>query len=385
MLKRLIIKNINSIDDCEIDFRKGSYKFGEDNVLNDIVNPIAIYGHNGSGKTSIFTSIGYLINLMIEPAESLMPFIVNQFNFNEYMKNPSKERMDLITGTISLFFDLGDDCYEYSISTTSLRQIRYEHLKQNDKYVFDREEASYEYNGKHFEFDNVSFLIPTLRRLASSEINDEVIQTVYGYISSFTFVNLPYINRGAFVISKIFKNVSYYDLLVNHSKEVQSILKNYNEFPTYSIEKKKDHLKVLSDPDSQYVIKLESKDFKGELPFNMISAGMKNQSVLLSILLSAPNNSIIFVDELEQALHPSTIKSFLEVVKKKKIQLVFSSHNTYILQTLRPDQIYFARWNQGFSKYYRLSKIYPNIREINNIEKMYISSVFDEAIKRNEQ
>ena len=25
--------------------------------------------------------------------------------------------------------------------------------------------------------------------------------------------------------------------------------------------------------------------------------------------------------------------------------------------------------------------LYPNIREINNIEKMYLSSVFDEAIK----
>ena len=112
----------------------------------------------------------------------------------------------------------------------------------------------------------------------------------------------------------------------------------------------------------------------------MISAGMKNQSLLLSIILSMPEHGVLFVDELEQALHPSAIKSFLKVVKEKNIQLVFSSHNTYILQLLRPDQVYFAKWDNGFSKYARLSKIYPNIREINNIEKMYLSSVFDEGI-----
>ena len=51
---------------------------------------------------------------------------------------------------------------------------------------------------------------------------------------------------------------------------------------------------------------------------------------------------------------------------------------------MRPDQVYFAKWAKGFSNYYRLSKIYPNIREINNIEKMYLSSTFDEEMKEDE-
>ena len=48
---------------------------------------------------------------------------------------------------------------------------------------------------------------------------------------------------------------------------------------------------------------------------------------------------------------------------------------------LRPDQIFFANWRNGFSNYKKLSDIYPNIREVNNIEKMYLSNVFDEDIK----
>ena len=117
----------------------------------------------------------------------------------------------------------------------------------------------------------------------------------------------------------------------------------------------------------------------------MISVGMQNQSILLSLILSMPKNSVLFIDEVDIALHPSALKSFLEVIRKKEIQVVLTLHNTYAMQFLRPDQIYFSKWSHGFSSYYRLSKIYPNIREVNNIEKMYLSTLFDGAIEDNEK
>jgi hypothetical protein len=52
------------------------------------------------------------------------------------------------------------------------------------------------------------------------------------------------------------------------------------------------------------------------------------------------------------------------------------------MQEFRPDQIYFSRWKNGDSYYCRLSNIYDNIREINNIEKMYLSNTFEEAINQ---
>jgi AAA15 family ATPase/GTPase len=112
-----------------------------------------------------------------------------------------------------------------------------------------------------------------------------------------------------------------------------------------------------------------------------MSSGMMSQSVLLSTLLSLPQNGVLFVDEIEDALHPITILDFIKVAQERKIQLIFSSHNTYLLQKMRPDQIIFANWNNGYSTYKKLSDIYPNIREINNIEKMYFSNMFAEDIK----
>ena len=47
MLTNIKIVNINSIGTCEIDFSKDKYKYLEDNLLGDYVNPIAFYCHNG--------------------------------------------------------------------------------------------------------------------------------------------------------------------------------------------------------------------------------------------------------------------------------------------------------------------------------------------------
>ena len=110
MLKRIVINNINSIEKCEIDFTKGNYRFGEDNILGDVVNPIAIYGHNGSGKSSVLNAIGLFISLMFYPADTLSPFIVNDFLFQEYIEGNRQDKSK-IKGSILLNFDIADDSF----------------------------------------------------------------------------------------------------------------------------------------------------------------------------------------------------------------------------------------------------------------------------------
>ena len=374
MLEKIYIKNVSSIGECEIDFKKNSYKYREENLINDIVNPVAIYGHNGSGKTAILRAIKSLIIMLIRPIDQIQPFVVNNILFDKY----NLERKEgYIQGTLILWFKIKDDSYEYEITTSATRVIVKESLKCNSEKVFVRTVKEYKYGAKKGLISE-SYLVPVLRRLANIEINDSIIQNAYNYLSSFSVIDLPYINSiGGFVTSKIFETTSKFDLLVDKSSEVKDILREYKEFPVYDIVKNEGTNNINIIPELQYSIRLESNGKEYMLPYNMISSGMQNQSLLLSILMAVPSNSVIFIDELEQALHPSAITSFLNVVRKKKIQLVFTSHNTFILQDLRPDQIYFAKWNDGFSTCQRLSSIYPNIREINNIEKMYLSGVFE--------
>lgn len=382
MLKKIVIKNINSIEKCEIDFTKGNYKFAEENVLGDVINPVAIYGHNGSGKSSVLNAVGLFIALMYYPAEALTPFIVNDFLFQEYMAGVRKDKAK-IQGSILFDFDINDDSFEYFLETSRDNYISDERLVKNGKAYFARQNKKYTYKGVENDIKDYSPLVPLLRILASSEIMDTTIQSVFAYISSFTFVNLPFINRGQFVTSKLFNNMNISDLLVKKSAEVKALLKEYDNFPVYTITKN-DIMAPNGLVASQYSLVFDDNGFQKQIPLQMISVGMHNQSVLLSIIAAVPENGVVFIDEVDLALHPSTIKSFLKVIRDRKIQVVFTLHNTYALQMLRPDQVYFAKWSKGFSNYYRLSKIYPNIREVNNIEKMYLSSIFDGAMEENE-
>lgn len=381
MLEKIIIRNINSIDVCELDLTKGNYRYLEENVKGNVVNPIAIYGHNGSGKSSIMNAMAYLIGMMSLPADALTPFVVNNFLFEKYIEGGQKEK-SLAKGSVELFFSIDGKAFDYFLETCRDNRISAEYLKINDETYFETKQGKHYFDGSEYRTGNqtTSRLVPFLRILASSEITNPTIQTVFNYIKSFTHVNAAFINRGACVTSSMFNNTSVLDLLASHSSEVKNMLKRYKDFPVYSIEKN-DVVMPNGLISQQYNVVLEDNGFKGKIPYQMISTGMQNQSMLLSILLSMPKYSALFIDEADIALHPSTIEGFFDAIRSRNIQVIMTLHNTNAMQRLRPDQIFFTYWSKGFSTCHRLSKLYPNIREINNIEKMYLSSMFDDEMK----
>jgi len=387
MLKKVIITNVSSIGKCEVDLEKGNYKFLDKNTKGEIVNPLAIYGHNGSGKTSFFKAIDQLVRLMIDTPNTLIPFVVNNFKFEDYFSGKNKE-IDNVIGRIDLFFSIGSNEYTYTISTNMDIGIVKEILIADNKIIIDRQQLKYSYNNNSFTLNPLdSMLVPVLRKLASEKIADPYIQKAFDFISSFNIVYADKIQNPSygFVTSQKVRNISTYDLITSKAEEVSKVIEEYKDFPIYRIVKKNIHpVNNIPYPGSSYFIEFRINNQTRSLPFEFISNGMRNQSVILSLILTLPENAIIFVDELDNALHPSTLSNFLDFVRERGVQMIFSSHNTNILQSLRPDQIYFADWKDGVSRYSRLSTIYPNIREINNIEKMYLSRVFDEAIKKNE-
>ena len=186
---------------------------------------------------------------------------------------------------------------------------------------------------------------------------------------------MPYQNSNfGFVTSLQYQNVNAIDLMCEQSETVKSILKNFDEFPLYNIKKTENSSNINRTPE--YLLYLDETN-DSPLPLTYISEGMRSTSLLLSILTTIKPNTIVFIDELDMSLHPTAIKAFIKEVINRKIQLVFSIHNTNILQELRPDQVYLVKWFKGYSKYKKISDIYPNIRQINNIEKMYLANTFD--------
>ena len=387
MLTRVQISNINAIDFCDIDFQKGKYKYLDNMIYQDrLVNPIAFYGSNGSGKSSFLKVFLHLLRLLTSEPQNVIPFRINRFYAirqiheldKEFKKNESKSLTDdeinelLISmpSSVKLFFELNLNEYEYYIETTLRGCITKENLFVNGTQIFERDINSYRYKEKNNQIDES--LYPSLRKIATDNQEDEHITGAYNFLSGIGYIDA--VKQDSFF--RDFVERDYRDIIVEKSSMVKNILSQYREFPSYDFVSK-----LSDDGKKEYYIQLEADDCHVTIPYYLMSSGMYSQSVLLSTLLSLPQNGVLFVDEIEDALHPITILDFIKVVQERNIQLIFSSHNTFLLQKLRPDQIIFANWKNGYSTYKKLSDIYPNIREINNIEKMYFANMFDEEIK----
>ena len=368
MLTKVKIKNINSIVETEFSFKKCKYQYKNDMVYNnEIVSPIAFYGANGSGKSSFFNAISQLISMLTnEPSQmsGFIPHFTNSKEDNQFVLKTEG------TSLIELCFELNNNSYVYYIESLVQNYIVSETLTKNNVEVFSRNKNEYHYKNKAYPV--VAMMFPVLRTL-DIEQNDEEIHLCYEYLSNICYIDA---SKKAFQL-KIAKQKSYKDIIVEKSKEAREIFSNYKEFPKYDVQ-----ATTNEQGEKRYFAKISHNDGDLCLPWDLISSGMQNQSLLLSAVLSLPENGVLIVDELEDALHPLTIMDFIFAVQKRNIQLIFSSHNTFILQSLRPDQIYFAHWESGYSTYKRLSDFYPNIREVNNIEKMYLSNLFDEDIKK---
>jgi len=147
----------------------------------------------------------------------------------------------------------------------------------------------------------------------------------------------------------------------------------WRDFPIYDF---------IRETDNYYLNMYTEDNKKIKIPGFLISDGMLAINKILSIMINLDRNSLLVIDGIERNLHPFTVLHLIKEAQKREIQLIFTSHNTSLMQEFRPDQIYFARHNKGSSYYFRLSSIYDNIREINNIEKMYLSNTFDDVINQ---
>ena len=88
----------------------------------------------------------------------------------------------------------------------------------------------------------------------------------------------------------------------------------------------------------------------------------------------------MLIDEIEGSLHSKIVVFIIDLFhKSKKSQLIFSTHNTNLidLELLRRDQIYFVNKNEcASSELYSLYD-YKDFRENMDAEKGYLQGRFD--------
>ncbi|HEY0829208.1 MAG TPA: AAA family ATPase [Bacilli bacterium] len=99
-------------------------------------------------------------------------------------------------------------------------------------------------------------------------------------------------------------------------------------------------------------IMLEHGNAFSDFEFSEESDGTRRLFDLLDILINGEKNKVYIIDEMERSLHPKLtykfIEMFFEVLKDNNIQLIFTTHESTIMDQdlLRRDEIWFVERNK---------------------------------------
>lgn len=114
--------------------------------------------------------------------------------------------------------------------------------------------------------------------------------------------------------------------------------------------------------DKVYRITIKSEYLNQPVNLATMSTGTKRIFWLLTnIFVASCNNvSCIGVEELETSIHPKMLKALLEIISEtlECTRIIVSSHSPYLVQYLKPDQLYAGASNcRGVAQFYRVSSM----------------------------
>ena len=130
--------------------------------------------------------------------------------------------------------------------------------------------------------------------------------------------------------------------------------------------------------DKVYRVFIESDYLNQPVNLAAMSTGTKRIFWLLTniFIASCTNVTCIGIEELETSIHPRMLQSLLEVVSGAMDQtcLIISSHSPYLVQYLKPEQIYIGTSDKvGVAQFFKIQN--TKVRKLINAARTYDLSV----------
>lgn len=376
MLTKLAMENFKSfMEKTEIDLNATGYEIlNETNKTeNNILKGTLIVGGNATGKSTILCAIRFLLELLVWQIN------LNPVNYLCLFRE-SKQRMKL-----EYEFFINDSKIKYCIECDN-DGIFKENVLVNSKERLNRMKNTAEYTdsyNKKIQLDNLQGNQSAIRKVYfdTKFIDDNTLKLWFQFLE-----NSMYIDQSNKILFKAFGNVSqvthkdYFEK--NGTEEFNEFLNEmkYNQYVEYTNEYNNGKVAFKFANNDKDVI-VRRKDIEFGVPLNLESEGNKTLITTVPMILETmKHNAMIIIDEFSSGFHNILEEKIVRYFMKnsKNCQLFLVSHSTNLLTNtlLRPDQIYTVDFikNKG-SKANRVSDSKP--REAQNLEKMYLSGVFD--------
>ncbi len=147
------------------------------------------------------------------------------------------------------------------------------------------------------------------------------------------------------------------DYIINYIKKEGKYIHRVNDKIIFCIEEK-DEEHILK----QFEFRQQGENgYVGIMGFDSQSDGTSKILNLIPVLYDLIHNeSIYFIDEIENSIHPSLIIALMKFYSqtKTKGQLIYTTHETELLnqqELMRPDEVWFTEKQDGQTKLYSLN------------------------------
>ncbi|MDR2091250.1 MAG: ATP-binding protein [Clostridiales bacterium] len=381
MLTKIRLTNFKSFkEETIIDVAANKCSMLENtNTSEGILKGLVFVGGNATGKTNVLHAIRILLDLLFTNA--IIP-IHDYFCIFSKGKNMKLEYE----------FKIENDCFVYRLEFNKDGAIDKEKLTLNGDEILNRIGLSADTlltENKIYDATRIDRNTPFLKSIYFNTkfTNHSSMIKWFDFLSNSIYFNVHraslFHSHALAFNTNVKVNLMEY-LEENGEKKINDFFKSFkfNQEIKYKAGRKPqpDFLEAISGS------KIKEIDFKRNnidtwLPFAYESLG--NQTLvrmLPSILHIVNTNGMFIVDEFSSAFHNELeeliIRFFMNNAKKS--QMFFVSHSTNLLKNtlLRPDQIYAVDFDdEKGSRIKKFSSEHP--RESQNIEKMYLSGVFN--------
>lgn len=116
-----------------------------------------------------------------------------------------------------------------------------------------------------------------------------------------------------------------------------------------------------------------------KVPFENESSGTRKLLGMLPALLRCVTGGVAVIDEFDSGVHDKIVHDMLEeVVRDLRGQLILTTHNTLLLETAEPSNVYVIRTSvDGFKEIRTFDSIAPTRKGHHNNRQRYLQGLYD--------
>lgn len=370
MLAEFKVRNYKNFrDDLLFSLESGkNYEFNQEAVQNGIVKDSVVIGYNASGKTNLGYAIMDIVSHLTDKSESQEREKPNLFYSNLYTQD------EMVYFKYKFKFD--SSFVEYAYEKKSVHRVIRETVKIDEKKVLVNDGDTFFVHLKGSEnlnLDNWDNSISLVRYAYANTILDKEDKDCQIFLKFMKFVNQMLWFSSTERLRSMGANKNSGNMfeaicdLENGVKSLENFLHAAN-LPFKLMEKDTGEGKTI-------YCKMGDR----EVAFSpLMSSGTRALVFLCMWYLQKEDFSFIFIDEFDAFYHTDlSIAVIRKLMMEKKIQVVFTSHNTDIIsnELLRPD-CYFILEDNTIRALCDLTD--KSLREAHNLQKMYKAGAFNE-------